>query len=85
MTQRKQIRSIAKRYQNRVRDCRLRALIHKQEDLARMTGINRSTINALENNKIFLSSHYALILTEALNCRLDDLFEKKNNNLEIKK
>ena len=64
------------RYRNRVRQCRLRALVAKQEDLARITGINRTTINALENNRLFLSSPYALIIAEALGCSLDDLYEK---------
>jgi DNA-binding XRE family transcriptional regulator len=69
---------VAQQYRNCVRECRLRAMVAKQEDLARMTGISRSTINALENNRLFLSSHYALLIAEALGCSLDDLFEKRN-------
>jgi transcriptional regulator with XRE-family HTH domain len=71
-------KKIAKRYHNRVRDCRLRALISKQEDLAKMTGISRSVLSALENNRIFLSAPYALLIAECLGCRLDELYEKKN-------
>ena len=78
MSKRKLLMKVAKQYRNRVRDCRLRAMIAKQEDLAKMTGINRSTINALENNRLFLSSTYALIIAEALNCKLDELYEKRN-------
>jgi DNA-binding XRE family transcriptional regulator len=65
------------RYRNRVRECRLRAVVARQEDLAQMTGINRTTISALENNRLFLSSPYALLIAEALGCSLNDLFEKK--------
>ena len=68
------------RHRNRVRECRLQAMVAKQEDLARMTGINRSTINALENNRLFLSSPYALLIAEALGCSLDSLFEKRESD-----
>jgi len=68
---------VAKQYHNRVRDCRLRALVAKQEDLAKMTGISRSAINALENNRLFLSSPYALLIAEALGCKLDELYSKR--------
>ena len=78
MSKRKLLMKVAKQYRNRVRDCRLRAMIAKQEDLAKMTGINRSTINALENNRLFLSSAYALTIAEALHCKIDDLYEKLN-------
>jgi DNA-binding XRE family transcriptional regulator len=50
-------------------------MIPKQDTLARMTGISRTTINALERNRLFLSSHYALLIAEALDCSLDDLYE----------
>jgi DNA-binding XRE family transcriptional regulator len=50
----------------------------KQEDLAKLTGISRSTINALENNRLFLSSPYALLIAEALGCGIGELYEKLN-------
>ncbi len=78
MAKRKILLKVFKQYHNRVRECRLRAMLAKQEDLAKMTGINRSTVNALENNRLFLSSAYALLIAEALGCRLDDLYEKRN-------
>ncbi len=78
MSKRKVMARVARLYQNRVRECRLRNMVAKQESLARMTGISRSTINALENNRLFLSSHYALLIAEALGCRLDDLYEKRS-------
>jgi DNA-binding XRE family transcriptional regulator len=53
-------------------------MIAKQENLARMTGISRSTINAIENNRIFLSAPYALLIAEVLGCKIDDLYEKRN-------
>jgi len=78
MTKRKLLSKAARQYRNRVRDCRLRALIAKQEDLADRTGISRTTINALENNRLFLSSAYALLIAEVLGCKLDDLYEKRD-------
>jgi DNA-binding XRE family transcriptional regulator len=75
MTKRTLVAKITRQYRNRVRECRLRSMIPKQEDLARMTGISRGTISALENNRLFLSSHYALLIAEALRCRVDDLYE----------
>jgi len=74
---RRLISQVAKQYRNRIRDCRMNALVQKQEDLSDMTGISRSTINALENNRLFLSSHYALLIAAALDCKLDDLFVKR--------
>jgi DNA-binding XRE family transcriptional regulator len=66
------------RYRNNVRECRLRALVATQEELARRTGIPRSTISALEANRLFLSSAYALLIAEAIACRLDDLYDHRN-------
>lgn len=74
----KLVRRVARRYRNRVRECRLRAMVARQEELARMTGIGRTTISALENNRLFLSAPYALIIAEALGCRLDDLYERRH-------
>ena len=65
-----------KRYRNRLRECRLRSLIATQVELALKTGIDRTTISALENNRLFLSIHYALRLREVLGCSLDDLYEE---------
>ena len=76
MPERKLVRKAANRYRNRVRTCRLRALVPTQRDLARLTGISRSTISALENNRRFLSSQYALLIAEALGCHLDDLYQR---------
>lgn len=68
--------TVMRRYRNRVRECRLRALIAKQEELVRRTGIHRTIISLLENNHRFLSAPYALLIAEALGCRLDDLYER---------
>ena len=65
-----------RKYRNRLRKCRLRAMIATQEELAKLTGIDRTTISAIENNRLFLSSRYALIFKEVLGCSLDDLFEQ---------
>ena len=67
---------VKRKYRNRLRKCRLRAMIATQEELAKLTGIDRTTISAIENNRLFLSSSYALIFKEVLGCSLDDLFEQ---------
>jgi len=53
-------------------------MVPSQVLLARLTGIDKNIINALENNRIFLSASYALLISETLGCRLDDLYEKKS-------
>lgn len=78
MSDRKLVAKVVGQYRNRVRQCRLRAMVAKQGELAKMTGIARSTLSALENNRLFLSSPYALLIAEALGCGLDDLYEKRN-------
>ena len=65
-----------KQYRNRLRECRLRSLIPTQVELARKSGIDRTTISALENNRLFLSIRYALRLKEVLGCSLDDIYEE---------
>jgi len=44
------------RYRNRVRECRLRGLVISEAELGRRTGIERTTLSALENNRRFLFS-----------------------------
>jgi len=63
------------RYRNRLRECRLRGLIISEAELARRTGIERTTISTLENNRRFLSIEQALLIREVLGCSLDDLYE----------
>lgn len=65
-----------KRYRNRLRQCRLRSLISTQLELADKSGIDHTTISALESNRLFLSIRYALRLKEVLGCSLDDLYEE---------
>ena len=65
-----------KRYRNRLRQCRLRSLISTQVELAGESGIDHTTISALESNRLFLSIRYALRLKEVLGCSLDDLYEE---------
>ena len=81
MARRKLLSKAARQYRNRVRECRLQALVAHQDDLANMTGISRSTINALENNRLFLSSAYALLIAEVLGCKLDELYEKRDGKI----
>ena len=67
---------VRSRYRNRVRECRLRGLIVSEAELARRTGIQRTTISALENNNRFLSIEHALLIKEVVGCALDDLYER---------
>ena len=64
---------------NRIRECRLKALVGTQKELARMSGIHPETISALESNHVRLSSQNALRIAKALRCSLDDLFETEGN------
>ena len=68
--------AVKAKYRTRLRQCRLRALIPTQEELSKLTGIDRTTISAIENHRLFLSSTYALLFAEALECSMDDLFER---------
>jgi len=77
MPKRKTLERIEKLYRNRVKEARLKALIATQQELAQLTGINRTTINALEKNRLFLSSQYALAISEVLRCSLNDLYQKR--------
>lgn len=77
MSGKKLLSRVTKTYRNRVLECRLGAMIPTQQELSRRTGISRTTISALERNRIFLSSYHALIIGEALNCKLDDLYGRR--------
>jgi len=46
-----------------------------EAELSRRTGIERTTLSTLENNRRFLSIEHALLIKEALGCSLDDLYE----------
>lgn len=63
-------------YRNRLREVRLLSLISSQAELGRLSGICRTTICALENNRINLSIGYAIRLKKVLKCSLDDLYEE---------
>jgi transcriptional regulator with XRE-family HTH domain len=75
-TSRSEVRT---RYRNQVRECRLRGLITSEAELARRTGIERTTLSALENNRRFLSIEHALLIKEVLGCALDELYERIPN------
>ena len=77
MNDKPQIRAeMRSRYHNRVRECRLRGLIISEAGLSRRTGIERTTLSALENNRRFLCIEHALLIREVLGCSLDDLYER---------
>ncbi len=58
----------------RVQECRLKAGIKSQKQLAYKSGISRSVICDLENGRCFLSSKNALKIANAIGCSMDDLF-----------
>jgi putative transcriptional regulator len=45
-----------------------------QDDLAKMVGVSRQTINAIENNKYYPSLELGLKLSKILNCSVNELF-----------
>jgi len=76
--ERKLVKRVKESYRNRVRQCRLKALIRTQAELARLTGIPRGNINNIENDRLFLSSYYALLIAEVLGCSVSDLYQRKD-------
>jgi putative transcriptional regulator len=45
-----------------------------QDDLAKMVGVSRQTINAIENNKYYPSLELGLKLSKILKCSVNELF-----------
>ena len=45
-----------------------------QDDLAKMVGVSRQTINAIENNKYYPSLELGLKLSKILKCSVNKLF-----------
>jgi putative transcriptional regulator len=45
-----------------------------QDDLAKLVGVSRQTINAIENNKYYPSLELGLKLSEILKCSVNELF-----------
>ncbi len=45
-----------------------------QDDLAKLVGVSRQTINAIENNKYYPSLELGLKLSKILECSVNDLF-----------
>lgn len=58
---------------NRIRELR-KALDISQEELARLCGVSRQTINAIENDKYDPSLPLAFKLARHLRTRVDELF-----------
>jgi len=54
-----------------------------QDDLAKLVGVSRQTINAIENNKYYPSLELGLKLSKILECSVNDLFsldDESNGN-----
>jgi putative transcriptional regulator len=45
-----------------------------QDELAKLVGVSRQTINAIENNKYYPSLELGLKLSKILECSVNDLF-----------
>lgn len=65
-------------YRNKVLTHRLAHGFKTQKEFAEKVGISPSIICAIESNERFLSSPYALRICEVLDCKMEDLFEKKS-------
>ncbi len=60
---------------NRVRDLRLQRGDMTQEDLAKLCGVTRQTIIAVEGGRYSPSLELAFLLSRALDCGIEDVFE----------
>ena len=47
-----------------------------QAELARLAGVEKSTVSRLENGDVHCNISSCIKICRALNCRLDDLFQK---------
>jgi len=72
-------------FKSNLRNCRLKACIASQTALSRLSGVSHGTINAIENDKIFMSIHHALTFKDILGCSLDDLFVPRQSEPEYAK
>ena len=70
---------IKRRYRNNVLRKRLQAGFKTQKGFAESLGICPSVLCQIESDKRFLSAPIALRITEVLECKLDDLFIKREN------
>ncbi len=59
---------------NRIKELRKRSGI-SQEELAKLCGVSRQTINAIENDKYDPSLSLAFCLAKTLGVTVDELFE----------
>lgn len=84
MPKKRFIRKVAEKYCNRVKECRLKLSNLTQKELAEKTGISQNIVNAIENNRLFLSSPHALLIAEVLGCKLDELYVLKGKRVEEK-
>lgn len=70
---------IKRKYRNDVLRKRLQAGFKTQKGLAESLGICPSVLCEIESNKRFLSSPVGLRIAEVLECKLDDLFIRRDN------
>jgi len=71
------VNRIKRDYRAKVLEHRLKAGIKNQKEFAELTGIAPSILSDLESSRLFLSSPYALRIAEVLDCKVDDLYERK--------
>ena len=71
--------SVKRRFRNNVLLKRLQAGFKTQKGFAESLGICPSVLCQIESDKRFLSAPIALRITEVLECKLDDLFIKREN------
>lgn len=68
---------VGEEYRNRLRECRLRALIGTQCQLSQLTGIRPGVINRWEKNRSLIPIQFALVLSKVLGCRVDELYTRR--------
>ncbi|MCL6217421.1 helix-turn-helix transcriptional regulator [Zunongwangia pacifica] len=51
-----------------------------QEDLAKLLGVSRQTVNSMEKNRYAPSTILALKLSKIFNCSVNDIFQLENTD-----
>jgi len=67
---------------NQVREFRQRRAGMRQEDLARLCGVTRQTIIALETGRYSPSLELAFRIAHALGARIDDVFQLQGSKIK---
>jgi DNA-binding XRE family transcriptional regulator len=72
---------VKRNHVNNVQILRLKAGYRTQKEFSEVTNISPTILNAIESNRKFLSSVYAIRIAEVLGCTIDELFSRKTARL----